>query len=53
MHGHPGRDGEWAETRWPGLTANRLAAALLIPIHPLAADSLKTRILRPAKPESV
>jgi CRISPR-associated protein Csx17 len=53
MHGHPGRDGEWAETRWPGLTADRLAAALLIPIHPLAADSLKTRTLRPAKPETV
>jgi CRISPR-associated protein Csx17 len=53
MHGRPGRDGEWAETRWPGLTANRLAAALLIPIHPLAVDSLKTRILRPAKPGTV
>lgn len=53
MHGHPSRDSEWAETRWPGLTANRLAAALLIPIHPLAADSLKLRILRPTKPEAV
>ena len=52
MHGHPGRDGEWAETRWPGLTANRLAAARLSAIHPLAVDSLKTRILRPEKPEA-
>lgn len=53
MHGHPSRDSEWAETRWPGLTANRLAAALLIPIHPLAVESLEKRILRPAKPEVV
>ena len=53
MHGHPRRDAEWAETRWPGLTSDRLAAALLIPIHPLALDSLKTRIIRPAKAESV
>jgi CRISPR-associated protein Csx17 len=53
MHGHPNRDSEWAETRWPGLTANRLAAALLIPIHPLAVESLEKRILRPAKPEAV
>ena len=51
MHGHPNRDNEWAETRWPGLTANRLAAALLIPIHPLAVESLKKRIFRPEKPE--
>jgi CRISPR-associated protein Csx17 len=53
MHGHPSRDSEWAESRWPGLTANRLAAALLIPIHPLAVESLEKRILRPAKPEAV
>ena len=53
MHGHPSRDSEWAETRWPGLTANRLAAALLIPIHPLAVESLEKRILRPAKPEAI
>jgi CRISPR-associated protein Csx17 len=53
MHGHPSRDSEWAETRWPGLTANRLAAALLIPIHPLAIESLEKRILRPAKPEAI
>lgn len=52
MHGHPSRDSEWAETRWPGLTADRLAAALLIPIHPLAVESLEKRILRPAKPEA-
>jgi CRISPR-associated protein Csx17 len=52
MHGHPGRDSEWAETRWPGLTADHLAAALLIPIHPLAVESLEKRILRPAKPEA-
>lgn len=53
MHGHPSRDGEWAETRWPGLTADRLAAALLIPIHRLAVESLKARILRPAQPDAV
>ena len=53
MHGHPSRDSEWTETRWPGLTANRLAAALLIPIHPLAVESLEKRILRPAKPEAI
>jgi CRISPR-associated protein Csx17 len=52
MHGHPNRDNEWAETRWPGLSANRLAAALLIPIHPLAVESLEKRILRPAKPHA-
>lgn len=52
MHGHPSRDGEWAETRWPGLTAARLAAALLIPIHRFAVESLKARILRPEKPEA-
>jgi CRISPR-associated protein Csx17 len=53
MHGHPSRDSEWAETRWPGLTADRLAAALLIPIHPLAVESLKARILRPAKQDAI
>ncbi len=52
MHGHPSRDSEWAETRWPGLTAARLSATLLIPIHPLAVESLKARILRPAKPDA-
>lgn len=49
MHGHPSRDSEWAETRWPGLSATRLAAALLIPIHSFAVETLKDRVLRRAK----
>jgi len=49
MHGQPSRDSEWAETRWPGLTASRIAAALLIPISPSAVESLEKRILRPTR----
>lgn len=53
LPGHPSRDREWAETRWPGLTANRLAAALLIPISPLAVVSLEQRLFRPVTPATL
>jgi len=47
--GGPSRDGEWREVHFAAREGQRLAASLLIPIHPSAANSLVQQATRASK----